>query len=162
MREEHDGILHVEYMDQLHVPLIPRGSGCLEFPTQTRNLATLDIHRWIPAICFIDPLGQKGGARMCRREIGFENPFLDRIICAPELHASASVHLNIGSLKSLPLSPTLLYILRVILEFTTWNEDGLVQGRKEHVQPMFGSLFARNIGSSGNFIADQRMVTSGS
>ncbi len=105
---------------------------------------------------------------MYRREIGFENPFLvsfehlpgfnlgkicarpslqGRIRCIPELHVSASGRLNFGSLESLPLPRTPLHTFRVILEFTTWNEDGLVQGRKEHVQLMFGSLLAPNIGS---------------
>ncbi len=70
-----------------------------------------------------------------------------RIISIPELHVSASGRLNFGSLESLPLPCTPLHVFRVILEFTTWNEDGLVQGRKEHVHPMFGSLFAHNIGS---------------
>ncbi len=70
-----------------------------------------------------------------------------RIICIPELHVSASGHLNFGSFESLPLPHTPLHSFCVILEFTTWNEDVLVQGRKEHVHPMFGSLFACNIGS---------------
>ncbi|SJL07113.1 uncharacterized protein ARMOST_22681 [Armillaria ostoyae] len=70
-----------------------------------------------------------------------------RITYIPELHVSASGYLNFGSLESLPLSPTPLHIFRVNLDFTTWNEDGLVQGRKEHIQFMLGSLFACNIGS---------------